>query len=213
MAEVTPPELSCHEILEFLLEYDEGTLHVSVSAEFERHLECCPPCGDYVRGYHQAIEIGRESCYCDDERATIPEDLVHAILTARTKVEAPPPESTPAKAAARESLPSRLTPDQALSALGEAAGCEFLSLFRHGSLEIEIYRPRAIDRQTPHTRDELYIVISGTGWFVLGSARSPFVPGEVIFAPAGVAHRFEQFTHDFATWVVFYGPEGGEAGR
>ena len=27
---------------------------------------------------------------------------------------------------------------------------------------------------------------------------------------AGVEHRFEDFSADFATWVFFYGPEGGE---
>jgi hypothetical protein len=26
-------------------------------------------------------------------------------------------------------------------------------------------------------------------------------------------HRFEDFTDDFATWVIFYGPEGGERPR
>jgi hypothetical protein len=28
--------------------------------------------------------------------------------------------------------------------------------------------------------------------------------------PAGVVHRFEDFSDDLAVWVVFYGPEGGE---
>jgi hypothetical protein len=28
--------------------------------------------------------------------------------------------------------------------------------------------------------------------------------------PAGVEHRFEEFTEDLAVWVIFYGPEGGE---
>jgi hypothetical protein len=23
-------------------------------------------------------------------------------------------------------------------------------------------------------------------------------------------HRFEEFTDDFYTWVIFYGPDGGE---
>ena len=27
---------------------------------------------------------------------------------------------------------------------------------------------------------------------------------------AGVEHRFDDFRKDFATWVLFYGPEGGE---
>jgi len=40
--------------------------------------------------------------------------------------------------------------------------------------------------------------------------RVPFGPGEALFAAAGVAHRFEGFSDDFATRVVFYGPPGGE---
>jgi hypothetical protein len=33
----------------------------------------------------------------------------------------------------------------------------------------------------------------------------------VLFVPAGHEHRFEDFTPDFATWVIFYGPDGGES--
>ena len=40
-----------------------------------------------------------------------------------------------------------------------------------------------------------------------GGVRQPFIPGEVLFVPAGVEHRFEDFTEDFATWVFFFGPE------
>ena len=77
-------------------------------------------------------------------------------------------------------------------------------------LEVEFYKPEGVDRQTPHTRDEVYVVASGSGTFVSGGNRQPFETGEVLFAAAGVDHRFEEFTPDFATWVFFYGPEGGE---
>jgi mannose-6-phosphate isomerase-like protein (cupin superfamily) len=40
--------------------------------------------------------------------------------------------------------------------------------------------------------------------------RHAFGPGDVLFVPAGVEHHFENFTDDLATWVIFYGPEGGE---
>jgi hypothetical protein len=30
------------------------------------------------------------------------------------------------------------------------------------------------------------------------------------FVAAGVPHRFESCSDDFATWVVFWGPKGGE---
>lgn len=83
----------------------------------------------------------------------------------------------------------------------------------HGSMIVEYYAPRGVDTQRPHTRDELYVVIAGGGAFVNGAERHPFGPGDVIFVPAGVVHRFEDFSDDFATWVIFYGPEGGEAGQ
>lgn len=108
-------------------------------------------------------------------------------------------------------LPRRLTPDNALAILSEVSGREFVTLFRHGTLSVEIYRPDKVDRQQPHRQDEVYIVLSGTGHFVCGDHRTPFKPGEVLFAPAGVAHRFEEFSDDFLTWVLFYGPDGGES--
>jgi len=83
-------------------------------------------------------------------------------------------------------------------------------MMAHGTLEVEIYAPRGTDPQTPHTKDELYVVMSGTGTFVRGDDQTPFGPGDVLFVPAGMVHRFEGFTDDFAVWVIFWGPEGGE---
>ena len=80
----------------------------------------------------------------------------------------------------------------------------------HGTMLVEYYAPRGVDTQKPHTRDELYVVIAGAGTFVNGDDRQPFGPGDVLFVPAGIVHRFEDFSDDFATWVIFYGPEGGE---
>jgi mannose-6-phosphate isomerase-like protein (cupin superfamily) len=98
----------------------------------------------------------------------------------------------------------------ALAELPGDAGEPYRTLFAHGSLEVEVYAPIGEDLQQPHSRDEVYVVISGTGMFRNGDERLPFKPGDLLFVPAGVAHRFEEFTDDFATWVVFYGPEGGE---
>lgn len=86
----------------------------------------------------------------------------------------------------------------------------YAELFRHGTLTVEIYAPKGIDLQQPHTRDELYIVVAGRGWFSVEGQRFQFSPGDAIFAAAGEDHRFEDFTEDLLTWVVFYGPEGGE---
>ncbi|MFN0038411.1 MAG: cupin domain-containing protein [Burkholderiales bacterium] len=83
-------------------------------------------------------------------------------------------------------------------------------VFEHGSLQVKMYRPAAQDSQKPHTRDELYVIARGSGWFVNSTDRHPFQTGDVLFVPAYVAHRFEEFTDDFCVWVMFYGPEGGE---
>jgi mannose-6-phosphate isomerase-like protein (cupin superfamily) len=90
------------------------------------------------------------------------------------------------------------------------AGGEFTTLFRQGTLEIEIYRPVGIDRQKPHKKDEVYVVINGSGTFEHGGRRTLFHEGDTLFVRAGVEHRFVDFSADFATWVFFYGPEGGE---
>jgi mannose-6-phosphate isomerase-like protein (cupin superfamily) len=87
----------------------------------------------------------------------------------------------------------------------------FAEIFHHGSLLLEIYAPRDVDLQQPHTRDEVYFVASGTGEYVNGEKRQSFKPTDVLFAAAGTKHRFENFSNDLTVWVLFYGPEGGES--
>jgi mannose-6-phosphate isomerase-like protein (cupin superfamily) len=84
-------------------------------------------------------------------------------------------------------------------------------IFAHGTLTVELYTPHGHDPQQPHERDEVYVVARGTGLFFDGSERRPVEPGTFIFVAAGQVHRFEAFSRDFAVWVLFYGPRGGEA--
>ena len=104
----------------------------------------------------------------------------------------------------------RMTVANAVEKLRATPERAFATMFQHGTLVVEYYAPKGVDPQEPHTRDEVYVVVSGSGWFVHNDARTRFEPGEVLFVPAGDPHRFEDFTDDFATWVLFYGPEGGE---
>lgn len=81
---------------------------------------------------------------------------------------------------------------------------------RHGTMSVEVYAPLGEDEQSPHSQDELYIVISGSAEFVKGGERTAVGPQDLLFVAAGEVHRFEAFSQDFATWVVFWGPDGGE---
>ena len=104
----------------------------------------------------------------------------------------------------------RMTVEAALDAANESADKAYGVLLQHGTLEIGFYKPVGIDPQEPHGQDEVYFVQSGSGFFVCGGERKAFQPGEALFVPAGVTHRFEEFSEDFTAWVVFYGPDGGE---
>jgi mannose-6-phosphate isomerase-like protein (cupin superfamily) len=113
-----------------------------------------------------------------------------------------------AKRARRERR--KVSVSEALGQLPGPKGERFAAVLEHGSLVVEIYAPRGSDPQTPHTRDEVYVVLTGIGFFVNGESRESFGPGDLLFVPAGTVHRFEDFTDDLVVWVIFYGPEGGE---
>jgi len=66
------------------------------------------------------------------------------------------------------------------------------------------------DHQKPHDRDECYFIIEGHGKFEMGDEIISFGPGDFLFAPAGLPHRFTDFGDTMSTWVMFYGPNGGE---
>lgn len=99
---------------------------------------------------------------------------------------------------------------EAISRLPAPGGKPSAEVFKHGNLVVKIFAPRGEDTQKPHSRDEIYVVVRGSGEFVNGDLRFKFGPGDVLFAATGEVHRFERFSDDFATWVIFYGPEGGE---
>lgn len=100
-------------------------------------------------------------------------------------------------------LPGRITADW-------PNGERFVQALAHGSMSVELYAPVGRDPQSPHSQDELYFPVSGEATLRIGHCTHAATPGTVFFVPAGVEHRFETFSEDFSTWVVFWGPKGGE---
>ena len=88
----------------------------------------------------------------------------------------------------------------------------FVALDR-GQLEVGLYAPVGTDPQQPHERDECYVILEGEGRFRMGDETVPFRPGDFLFVPAGVPHRFLDFGDSFKACVIFYGPDGGEVIR
>ena len=96
-------------------------------------------------------------------------------------------------------------------------GAPFLAMMAGGTMTVEVFAPGISnadeDLQTMHAQDELYFVQSGRGELVIKEQRFRVAQGDAFFVPAGIKHRFENFSKDFVTWVVLYGPQGASATR
>ena len=87
---------------------------------------------------------------------------------------------------------------------------QWIEAMRNGTMRAGLYAPRGADDQTPHDQDEVYVVVAGSGIFLRAGERQAFGSGDFLFVPAGMEHRFEAFSDDFAAWAVFWGAKGGE---
>ena len=93
-------------------------------------------------------------------------------------------------------------------------GAPFFAVMAGGTMTVEVFAPGISnadeDLQTMHAQDELYFVQSGRAELIIKEQRFKAAQGDAFFVPAGIKHRFENFGRDFVTWVVLYGPQGGE---
>lgn len=104
----------------------------------------------------------------------------------------------------------KVTAEEGLKQVLQEVEFPFAVMMRHGTMTIEYFAPQEVDTQTPHKQDEIYVIIKGRSTFYLEGKRFSCKKNDVLFVPAGMEHHFENFTDDFATWVIFFGPEGGE---
>jgi len=110
------------------------------------------------------------------------------------------------------SNPFCFSPDDARAGFPrDPAAMRFAYVLKHGTMKLGLYAQTDVDRQQPHAQDELYVIASGKADFLREDQRVACAQGDVLFVEAGVVHRFETMSPDFAAWVVFWGPEGGEA--
>ena len=72
------------------------------------------------------------------------------------------------------------------------AGRPYLEFLRSETFELGLYELAAgsEDGQKPHDEDEIYVVMSGRGRFVVDGDDVPLVPGTVLFVEKHAVHRF-----------------------
>ena len=91
----------------------------------------------------------------------------------------------------------------------EARGRPYDEVLRVDALSVGVYRldAGAIDAQTPHGEDEIYVVLSGQGSIEIGEDRAEVSAGSLVDVPTGVPHRFRDITAALEVLVVFAPPE------
>jgi mannose-6-phosphate isomerase-like protein (cupin superfamily) len=87
----------------------------------------------------------------------------------------------------------------------ESEGGYFLDFLKVRDLEagIIVLHAGENDTQEPHSADELYYVIEGSGFIELGKGRQPVKRGSIIFVPAKMHHRFYGNKQDLVVLYVF----------
>lgn len=92
----------------------------------------------------------------------------------------------------------------------DESGATYVEQFARPDLSIGTYslRAGAIDPQSPHSEDEVYVVTRGRGQFSSGGETVAVTAGSVLYVPAHEAHRFHDITEDLAV-LVFFGPAYG----
>ena len=95
-----------------------------------------------------------------------------------------------------------------------AAGDPWLELLSVPDLSAGLYvlAAGAVDRQQPHTEDEVYVVLAGRGRFTSGDETRDVGPGDLLFVPAHEPHRFHDIAEELRLMVAFGPAEGSRAG-
>src|SRR3954468_845472 len=103
--------------------------------------------------------------------------------------------------------PFKFSPgDVAAQFPADPAAMRFAYGLKHGTMKLGLYAQTDEDKQQPHAQDELYVVVSGTADFIKAGERVACAAQDALFVEAGVVHM----SSDFALWVIFWGPDGGE---
>lgn len=66
----------------------------------------------------------------------------------------------------------------------------------------------ATDPQSPHSEDEIYVILQGRAHFTAGADTRPVSNGDVLYVRRAIPHRFHDITETLRIVVLFAPPEG-----
>ena len=85
------------------------------------------------------------------------------------------------------------------------SGQDYLEFLKVPNLSVGLYTLPAggVDKQTPHTEDEIYYVLGGSATILVGDENREVSTGSLIYVPANVEHNFHSIINELRLLVVF----------
>jgi len=102
---------------------------------------------------------------------------------------------------------TRFTVQETLKKIAEDNKERYKAILENENIEIGLYAPFEDDLQSPHKKDEIYIVVKGEGTFFNDGKSVVFGQGDLFLVSAGAEHRFENFSDDLVVWYIIHGTE------
>jgi mannose-1-phosphate guanylyltransferase len=75
------------------------------------------------------------------------------------------------------------------------------------TVEVGRYATGTAEPKNPHTGDEIYYLIAGSGMARVGDETYPVEAGDVVFVEAGLEHDFFDIEEEITTLIVLAGTE------
>ncbi len=87
----------------------------------------------------------------------------------------------------------------------DRSGQDYLEFLKVPGLSVGLYTLPAggVDKQTPHTEDEIYYVLDGSATILVGGENREVSTGSLIYVPANVEHNFHSIINELRLLVVF----------
>ncbi len=92
-------------------------------------------------------------------------------------------------------------------------GTNYLEVLSEDSVNVELARYPNPAPKTPHSMDELYYIISGSGMAQVGDEQYAIGEGDVVYVQQGVEHDFFDIEDEMTALIVFTGGEESVLGR
>jgi len=89
----------------------------------------------------------------------------------------------------------------------EDEGHQFAEVLETESVTIEVGRYPTSAPKNPHTEDEIYYIVSGSGTIRVGDETYDVESGDVVFVESGLEHDFFDIEEEITALTIFVGSD------